>query len=122
MARQWTCQRVIKGVKCGTVNPARRKLCTVCGKARPVRKRPAHSAVLRDVPYEKWVEIFGETCGICGRKPSANRRLDRDHDHKTGMPRGLLCARCNRALPGHITVQWLYAAIRYLERIPRMFK
>lgn len=66
--------------------------------------------------YEVWVDIFGETCGICGRKPTARRRLDRDHDHKTGAKRGLLCARCNRALPGHIDRVWLLAAAEYLAK------
>lgn len=66
--------------------------------------------------YEGWVAIFGETCGICGRRPSKTRRLDRDHDHKTGAKRGLLCARCNRALPGHIDITWLEKALNYLRR------
>lgn len=68
------------------------------------------------MPYERWVELFGELCGICGRKPSTKRRLDRDHDHATGEPRGLLCARCNRALPSWMTAKWLRLAVIYLER------
>ena len=60
--------------------------------------------------------MFGERCGICGKGPSATRRLDRDHDHKTGQPRGLLDHRCNRALPSWATPEWLEAAAAYLRR------
>lgn len=68
--------------------------------------------------YEQYIEINGgERCGICGRKPSLTRRLDRDHAHTIPpIARGLLCGRCNRALPSWVTVAWLQAAIAYLER------
>lgn len=73
-----------------------------------------------ELDYERYIEINGgEVCGICGRKPSARRKLDRDHCHASGVARGLLCARCNRALASHITVEWLQAAITYLEKTER---
>jgi hypothetical protein len=115
--RTWRCRRVKKGVRCDTLNLRTKQKCTACGGPRPKRKQPAHRAVLNDLPYEWWVERFGEQCGICGRSPSANRRLDRDHDHKLPSgPRGLLCARCNRALPSWVTPEWLRLAADYLER------
>jgi hypothetical protein len=89
----WTCQRRAAGRKCGHVNGGRLRKCGVCGKPRPARKRPAHMAAL-DIPYEAYVAISGrEVCGICGAPPSATRRLDRDHDHATGLPRGLFVPR-----------------------------
>lgn len=74
-----------------------------------------------DIPYPVYVEINGgEHCGICGALPNG-RKLDRDHDHRTGEPRGLLCWACNRQLRAWATVEWLLAAaaylLRYLERI-----
>ena len=60
--------------------------------------------------------MFGETCGICGRAPSG-RRLHRDHEHVgAGHRRGLLCFRCNSALRTYMTLDWLRAAVAYLER------
>lgn len=112
----WRCRRQSKGVKCGHINPGVKRTCRVCGKPRPTRNVPAHLAVLAEMPYEQWVTRFGERCGICGRVPSTRRRLDRDHDHRSGQARGLLCARCNRALPNWVTAQWLRAAADYLER------
>lgn len=78
-------------------------------------KQRGHRQVL-DNPYSWWAERFPERCGICGRAPSAKRRLDRDHDHRTGAARGLLCHRCNRALPNWVTPQWLLDAHRYMTR------
>lgn len=37
-------------------------------------------------------------CAICGKLHSNNKPLCVDHDHKTGMVRGLLCLFCNSAL------------------------
>lgn len=66
--------------------------------------------------YEEYVALNGgEHCAVCGRLPMS-RRLDRDHDHKTGLPRGLLCHRCNRHLPVWMTVEWLENAADYLRR------
>lgn len=75
------------------------------------------------MPYEEYVRLNGgERCGICGNPPSENRRLDRDHDHRTGEPRGLLCHRCNRALPDWVTEEWLEAARAYLGRSSRFVR
>lgn len=112
----WTCRRSAGGIRCRAVNDNRKKKCAKCGKPRPPRRKPAHMAAL-EVPYSEYVRLNGgEFCGICGRGPSAKRRLDRDHCHKTGRPRGLLCAPCNRQLRTWMTVGWLEAAKAYLER------
>jgi len=51
-------------------------------------------------------------CAICGSLPK-HRRLDIDHDHKTGQIRGLLCNRCNQGL-GYLG-QVLKKAMDYLK-------
>jgi hypothetical protein len=65
--------------------------------------------------YEAMLRAQGGGCAICGNPPKT-RRLDVDHDHKTGQVRGLLCHRCNRALPSWVTVDWLLDAKNYLRR------
>ena len=37
-------------------------------------------------------------CGICGDEAQAGKALHVDHDHDTGVVRGLLCGHCNRAI------------------------
>ena len=115
-SRTWKCRRVTDGVKCGATNARRFQLCRRCGKRRAARREPAHRAILNEMPYEQWVERFGETCGICGAGPLPNRRLDRDHDHVTGKPRGLLCRKDNRMLKRTLTSEWMTAALAYLRR------
>lgn len=112
--RGWTCQRQADGVRCGHFNPSIKRNCQSCGKKRPARKRPAHLEAL-ELDYEVFVAINGgELCKICGRKPSDGRRLDRDHDHRTGKPRGLLCFKCNKTLQSWMTKTWLEKAAAYL--------
>lgn len=106
-ARFWTCRG------CKTRNPRIKQRC-VCGRKRPAARTAAQKA-LTD-PYAVWVERFGDQCNICGRKASARRRLDRDHCHRSLEPRGLLCARCNRALLAWVDADWLEKAAAYLRR------
>jgi hypothetical protein len=115
-ARTWTCPRSIGGLRCGAINQPRTRKCHTCGKPRPARRKAEHLRALEQ-PYETFVEINGgDFCFLCLRTPSPGRRLDRDHDHRTGIGRGLLCHRCNRALPSWVTPQWLRRAAHYLER------
>jgi hypothetical protein len=112
----WTCRRRVDGRLCMERNANRKQLCAKCGGRKPSKRRPRHMAAL-DSPYEEWVEMFGERCAICLRERSEkDRRLQRDHDHLTGKRRGLLCHRCNRALPSWMTPEWLRAAADYLEK------
>jgi hypothetical protein len=113
----WTCQRQTGGVTCKHVNPNRKQNCEACGKRKPPRKRPAHLVALEDHDYESFIErTGGEFCSICGRKPNGVRKLHRDHDHRTGEPRGLLCFPCNSALRVYMTAEWLRQAADYLDR------
>lgn len=53
-------------------------------------------------------------CAICGR--TQKRAFDVDHDHKTGIVRGLLCTNCNRMVGhAHDDPERLEKAARYLR-------
>lgn len=113
----WTCQGRLNGEPCKTQNPNRKRKCAACGSPKRVR-RPKHMAAL-EAPYEVYVELNGgDHCAVCLRRRTQadERRLDRDHCHRTGRPRGLLCHKCNRALASWVTPEWLRAAADYLER------
>src|SRR4051812_21831602 len=85
---------------CGAKLERTRRKCD-CGRARPKPRVPAHAKTLRDDSYEAYCEaalaILGvgdESCCVCGRPRSQERRHDRDHGHlkgdpSYGKPRGL---------------------------------
>ena len=50
------------------------------------------------ITLEDWHRILHEqnhTCPIC---KSTNKKFVGDHDHETGLFRGIICSSCNRAL------------------------
>jgi hypothetical protein len=69
--------------------------------------------------YALLLEHQGGMCAIC-RRPSHIRRLAVDHDHQTGLVRGLLCRHDNYELLGWIKddIEILKRAISYLEDPP----
>jgi hypothetical protein len=74
---------------------------------------------LRPGDYDKRNEIQKGLCAICGRVETwrVPRKLAVDHDHLTGIVRGLLCHHCNVGL-GYFgdDPQRLRAAVRYISR------
>lgn len=103
---------------CLSVNENRYRKCQACGKPLPKPRRPKHLVALKQ-PYEVYVALNGgDVCGIatCGRGPSQRRKLDRDHDHSDGSPRGLLCSRHNRMLDSRVTAPELRALADYLDQ------
>jgi recombination endonuclease VII len=68
--------------------------------------------------YRKLVEIQVERCAICAAPPG-KRDLHLDHDHSSGVVRGLLCHSCNVGLGFFKDNQVLLEkAIAYLARPP----
>lgn len=78
----------------------------------PRAKRP--NELLGPGEYERLLVAQDGHCALCPATPKT-RRLQIDHDHKTGRVRGLLCFRCNRFLHGWMTPEWLRRAAAYVE-------
>jgi hypothetical protein len=83
-------------------------------KAKRTPKRARELGISED-EYAELLERQGGVCAICGNPPKT-RRLSVDHNHRTGKVRGLLCFRCNRALPTYATSEWLRLAFGYVLR------
>ncbi|WP_432001195.1 endonuclease VII domain-containing protein [Streptomyces sioyaensis] len=70
------------------------------------RKEAAHDAWVQRVyglgagDYHRLYDLQNGVCAICQRATGKTRRLSVDHDHETGLVRGLLCRPCNSML-GH---------------------
>lgn len=72
--------------------------------------------------YQRLFESQGGVCAICRRAETFDRkgyrraRLSVDHDHATGLVRGLLCMDCNRAIGlFRDDIDVLEGAIAYLQ-------
>lgn len=48
--------------------------------------------------YEEMFAAQGHGCALCAGMNRDGRRLAVDHDHATGIVRGLLCGECNQSL------------------------
>lgn len=80
------------------------------------RRKPKRAKQLgvSDSEYARLLEEQGGHCALCPAVPKT-RRLNVDHDHESGRVRGLLCHRCNRALPAWMREEWLTRAASYLS-------
>lgn len=76
------------------------RICLPCQKQGTARtskaRRLQETYGISHEEYDELLAAQGGTCAICGRTPRYN--LDVDHDHRTGLIRGLLCKMCNRHL------------------------
>lgn len=96
-------------------------LCQDCynnlpvNKARSIKKRRLRKYGLSDEQYQTMLDNQDGKCAICGDVPTAV-----DHDHSTGLVRGLLCHSCNAGL-GHFrdSPSLLEKAARYIEETLR---
>ena len=55
-------------------------------------------------PKQYW-ELYdkqGGVCAVCQRATGKTKRLAVDHDHQTGLVRGLLCGPCNKDVIGRV--------------------
>jgi len=83
-----------------------------------ITKRGEHLKSKYNITLEEYDKIFQEQddcCAICGvHQSELYRRIDVDHDHKTGKVRGLLCTRCNGKLSVVEDKEFVKEAKKYL--------
>jgi len=100
------------------VHEAERKYREANGEqcAERVRRCQLERYGLTPEDYDRLLRDQNGVCVICGRPPQ-RKRLHVDHDHETGVVRGLLCYRCNTGIGlfGD-SVDRLLGAAHYLQQ------
>jgi hypothetical protein len=67
--------------------------------------------------YERLLAEQGNICALCEKPPIKGSRLVPDHDHETGVIRGLIHSRCNLLLGNaNDSSELLDFAARYLRK------
>ncbi len=71
----------------------------VCRRCRYEAQRPRQAVLARVRKYgiteEAFVSALADGCVVCMRDLDGGRSTHVDHDHETGMVRGILCGLCN---------------------------
>lgn len=84
---------------------------------RSEKNRVKHLVRTYGITVEEYENLLKEQNGVCAicANPPGKRRLAVDHDHETGLVRGLLCSPCNTGIGLLKNVDNLTVAISYLE-------
>lgn len=87
------------------------------------RRRDKYLRHKYGISLEEWNKIFlqqDRACAGCCRPPEHFKHTFHvDHDHATGVVRGLLCWQCNRLLPNRKNLCAIFwNLIAYLDRPP----
>lgn len=102
-------------------------LCATHRRARRTKRRDySHDRHIGEVyglstaEYNSIKAHQGGTCALCLRATGATRKLAVDHDHATGLIRGILCKPCNRNVLGQARddVEFFERCIEYLKNPP----
>lgn len=84
-------------------------------KARDRYLRNTYGLTLRG--YRLRFDAQGGKCDLCkGASKNSKRSLHVDHNHKTGMVRGLVCYYCNKFRIGRHNLESARALLDYMER------
>ena len=104
------------GPRCATHHRARKRATSEGAWAKRIEETYGITAE----EYYAIHEAQGGRCYICQRANGNVRRLAVDHDHDTGLVRGLLCKPCNRNVLGHARddIEYFERAIAYLQSPP----
>ena len=106
-------RRIVDGYSCR---------CKACKFAVGRNSRLKQKYSLDESKYDELLKSQDNRCAICQTtqyRKNQNAHFAVDHDHKTGLVRGLLCDTCNRGL-GYFkdNIDLLKSAERYLQQSP----
>jgi len=101
-----TLKPLTKFSKCKKAKDGHKTWCKMCDQAycRGEGKAAIRAAVLKKYgltleTFEEMLASQNHSCQICKSKtPGGSGNFHVDHDHETGVVRGLLCSKCNVAL------------------------
>lgn len=91
------CDRKIK-------DNSRGSICSSC-------RNKKYTYKLTEKEMYRW--LAAENCDCCGKPFKNHKQKNQDHNHTTGVNRGLICSACN-IFVGFIETQGLEDAIKYL--------
>lgn len=95
----------------------RDKMSAATRRSRSARKLREYQAPSDNL--DELIEAQGGLCLCCGKPPVASARnvvgFVIDHDHETGLYRGLLCGNCNTRLHDGADLHWFLQAVAYLN-------
>jgi hypothetical protein len=105
---------------CGAALAGRqRKWCgDTCAVAEARRVRLESIFNITPEEYDEILLAQDGRCGICEKPPKPGKRLAVDHDHKTGIIRGLLCFYCNKRVLGARSADVLIKTAAYVFEQP----
>ena len=88
-----------------------------------VNSLKSRGTIVNQVIIDKLILEQNNSCAICGVLESkCSKKLHVDHDHKTGIVRGLLCSRCNAMIGmAKDEIGILIEAISYLTKSASVF-
>lgn len=116
----------VRGILCNECNasvgqderPRLAEMVPYLAKTRPVELFPRSDSKRSGIRLQ-WLERQGGRCGVCQTvlPDDHEYKVALDHDHKTGLIRGVLCTRCNHIL-GNLRddPKIIQAAIDYLTK------
>ena len=95
-------------------------MTTKARRAKDLRLRREFHITLEQ--FDKVLKFQGGGCAICKKqvnKEGEKLKLAVDHDHKTGLVRGIVCLRCNKGMALFLDIASnLFNAYNYLEAPP----
>lgn len=115
-----TCNKCEQDLPASEFYKNRGSILTVCKVCNDLANRDARLVRTYGITLDDYLfiaEAQNHRCRICRNPPAEGWWLAVDHDHQTGLLRGLLCTRCNSLLANaNDSTETLKRAIAYLER------